>query len=269
MMILISADWHLDEWSAMGHNPLLSIADRLNDLDALILAGDLAEDPLRTWPALLDWIGKRIDPAKVHVIPGNHDYYDHCLDGDEALRAVVEAVGMQFSQKRVITICGIRFLCCTLWTDFRLFGQQEKAMLQARWMADFGRIARDAGGALITPADTAASHVDHLDWLSRAIAAPHAGKTVVVTHHLPSSAVAGPLSPLSPFFASDLEDWILQHGPALWLCGHSHRHQQARIGATLIRDISLGYPDEMPEGAETDLLLRGLIDTTCPDLLVD
>jgi predicted MPP superfamily phosphohydrolase len=240
MQILITADWHLDEWSAVGRNPLLGVADRLNGLDALILAGDLAEDPLRTWPAVLDWIGQRIDPAKVHVIPGNHDYYDHRFDGDDALRAVVEAAGMQL-----------------------------EAMRRALWMADFERIARDAGGALITPADTAAAHADHLDWLTRAIRAPHAGQTVVVTHHLPSASVAGSLSPLSPFFASDLEGWILHHQPALWLCGHAHRHQQARIGTTLIRDISLGYPDEMPEGAEIDLLFRGLIDTTHSDLLVD
>lgn len=269
MQILISADWHLDEWSAVGRNPLSGVVDRLHDLDALILAGDLAEDPLRTWPALLDWIGRRIDPAKVHVIPGNHDYYDHRLDGDDALRAVVEAAGMRFAQKTVIRIGDLRFLCCTLWTDFRLSGPQDEAMQRALWMADFERIARDAGGALITPTDTAAAHADHLDWLTRTISAPHAGKTVVVTHHLPNARVAGSPSPLSPFFASDLEEWTLQHKPALWLCGHAHRHQQARIGATLIRDISLGYPEEMPEGAELDLLFRGLIDTTCPDLLVD
>lgn len=266
MQILISADWHLDEWSAVGRNPLLGVANRLNDLDALILAGDLAEDPLRTWPAFLDWIGQRIDPAKVHVIPGNHDYYDHRLDGDDALRDVIKAAGMHFAQKQALLIGDLRILCCTLWTDFRLFGQQDDAMLRALWMADFERIARNAKGAFITPADTAAAHADHLDWLTRAISAPHADRTVVVTHHLPSAGVAGSLS---PFFASDLEGWILHHQPALWLCGHSHRHQQARISTTLTRDISLGYPDEMPEGAEIDLLFRGLIDTTCPDLLVD
>ena len=146
MQILISADWHLDEWSAMGRNPLLGVADRLNDLDALILAGDLAEDPLRTWPALLDWIGQRIDPAKVHVIPGNHDYYDHRFDGDDALRAVVEAAGMQLAQKQAIRIGGLRILCCTLWTDFRLSGPQDEAMRRALWMADFESIARDAKG---------------------------------------------------------------------------------------------------------------------------
>lgn len=268
MKILVTSDLHLDEWAALGGNPLLGIAERLIDLDALIIAGDLAEDPLRTWPALIDWIGQRIDPAKIYVIPGNHDYYDHRLDGDDALRAVVEAAGMRFAQKQVIMIGELRILCCTLWTDFDLFGQQEDSMSHARWMADFERIARDAAGATIKPADTVAAHVDHLSWLTRAIAEPHMGKTIVVTHHLPSAAVAGAPSRLSPFFASNLDGWILQHQPAIWLCGHSHRHQQARIGTTLIRDISFGYPEEMPNGAEDTLLLRGLIDTTLPDLIV-
>lgn len=176
---------------------------------------------------------------------------------------------MRFAQKTVIRIGDFRFPCCTLWTNFRLSGPQDEAMRRALWMTDFERLARDARSALIMPADTAAAHADHLDWLTCAISAPHAGRTVVVTHNLPSPSVAGSLSPLSPFFASNLKGWMLQHQPALWLCGHSHRHQQARIGTTLIRDISLGFPYEMPEGAEIDLLFRGLLDTTCPDLLVD
>lgn len=268
MKILVTSDLHLDEWTALGHNPLNAITEHLKDLDALIIAGDLADDPLRTWPACLAWIGRQIDPAKVYVFPGNHDYYDHRLDGDDALRATVEAAGMQFAQKRTIMIGDLRFLCCTLWTDFCLFGQQEEAMLNARWMADYERISRDAGGEMINPADTVAAHADHLAWLTSAISEPYAGKTIIVTHHLPSAAVAGTPSLLSPFFASDLDAWIRAHQPALWLCGHSHRHQQARLGPSLIRDISLGYPEEIPDRTESGLLLRGLIDTTLPGLLV-
>ena len=268
MKILITSDWHLDYWRSDARDPLVESGYIFEEADALILAGDLAEDPLRTWPSWLEWIGRRIDPAKVILVPGNHDYWGHRLGGDNELRAIVEAAGMTFAQKRAIVLGSLRFLCCTLWTDFRLLGPQAEGMADARWMEDYARIARDAGGDLIAPADTAAVHRDHLAWLTRAIAAPHDGRTVIVTHHLPSATVAGPVGPLSPVFASDLDDWILRHRPDLWLCGHSHRRFHGRVGPTAIRDVSLGYPWEVRDGRETDLLLRGLIDTDLPELLV-
>lgn len=141
-------------------------------------------------------------------------------------------------------------------------------MSDARWMEDYARIARDTGGEIVMPADTLAAHEDHLAWLTGAIRPPHQGWTVIVSHHLPSGSVAGSISPLSPVFASNLEPWILEHRPDLWLCGHSHRHREAWIGTTLIRDISLGYPEEVAEGRAPELLMRGLVDSRASDLLI-
>ncbi len=112
MKILVTSDWHLDYWTEEPRAPV--IPPHLDGLDALIIAGDLAYDPLLSWPLDLRWLGRHIDPAKVHVLPGNHDYYGHRLDGDDALRALVEAAGMQFAQKKVLMFGEVRFLCCTL-----------------------------------------------------------------------------------------------------------------------------------------------------------
>lgn len=125
-------------------------------------------------------------------------------------------------------------------------------------MPDYGRIRREDGD-LITPDDTAAIYRDHLDRLTQEIEKPWQGQTLVVTHHAPSAAVSGPVSSLSPAFASDLGCWIGAHRPDCWFFGHTHRPLSARIRGAPVVNVSLGYPDEVPEGDEAELLLRGLI----------
>ena len=85
MKILVTADLHLDLWQLAGRDPLAAILPVLGTLDALIVAGDVANDPLRHWPRSLDRIAKLIDPAKVHIVPGNHDYHRWHLGGDTRL----------------------------------------------------------------------------------------------------------------------------------------------------------------------------------------
>lgn len=211
MRILVSSDWHLDYWSEEPR--VLGIVPHLDGLDALILAGDLADNPLQSWPLYLGWLGRHIDPAKVCILPGNHDYYCHHLTGDDELKGVVEAAGMTFAQKRAPEFGNTRFLCCTLWTDFALFGTPERSMAEARWMEDFELIQRDAHGELITLDDIRAQHRDHLSGLTRAIAEPHPGRTVIVTHHQPSPAIGSRPTSVSPFFISNLDNWVLALRP--------------------------------------------------------
>jgi hypothetical protein len=57
--------------------------------------------------------------------------------------------------------------------------------------------------------------------------------------------VAGQINGLSPAFASDLDAWIEQHQPDVWLFGHTHRLLDATIHSVPVINVSLGYPDEM------------------------
>ncbi len=258
MTILITADLHLDHWARAGRDPFAGILPVLRDLDALIIAGDLANDPQRSWSWALSRIARLVSPAQIWVIPGNHDYYGATLD-DTALARIARAAGASLAQKRVLTFGTCRLLCCTLWTDFALTGDPEAAMAHAGMgMLDYVRIRRAEGG-LIRPEDTVAIHRDHLDWLTREMAKPWPGQTVIVTHHAPSAAVSGPISSISPAFASDLDGWIEAHRPDYWFFGHTHRPLSTRIRGTPVVNVSLGYPDEVPEGGEAELLLCGLI----------
>ncbi|WP_244901164.1 metallophosphoesterase [Haematobacter missouriensis] len=82
MNVLITADLHLDLWARAGRDPFVGILPVLRDLDALIIAGDLADDPQRNWLWALSRISRLVSPAQIWVIPGNHDYYGATLDDD-------------------------------------------------------------------------------------------------------------------------------------------------------------------------------------------
>lgn len=162
MTILITADLHLDLWARAGRDPFAGIVPVLRGLDALIIAGDLANDPQRNWPWALSRIARLVSPARIWVIPGNHDCYGATLD-DGVLARIASGAGVNLAQKRVLTFGNCRLLCCTLWTDFALLGDPEAAMAQAVVaMPDYARIRR-LDGDILRPEDTAAIHRDHLD----------------------------------------------------------------------------------------------------------
>lgn len=113
MRILVTADLHFDAWQRAGRDPLPSLGRALEVADALILAGDLANNPQLRWPEALSRISNFIAPERIYVFPGNHDYYHFRIDGDDVLRGLVEDSGMHWAQKRVLAIGGVRFICAT------------------------------------------------------------------------------------------------------------------------------------------------------------
>lgn len=261
-LIAVIADPHFDSWARWAVDPLTATGlDTLisqREPDLLVVAGDLSNDPVRTWPGILSRLGRLIAPEKVVIVPGNHDYYGHRLDGDHVLREMCSRVGARFAQKEEIRLGRTRLLCCTLWSDFALNGDVRGAVETARRvMADYRQIRIGVPGLPfiqqetrpITPWDILALHHDHRAWLEAALREPHpagdAGKTVVITHHGPSPATAvGVVDALTPSFHSNLHSLILETQPNIWFFGHSHRRCQARVGRTDIRNVSLGYPEE-------------------------
>lgn len=148
MPILVVADLHLDLWLQTGRDPFAALPpEPLAALDALIVAGDLSNKPKVRWPHMLRHLGRYIDPAKIHILPGNHDFYDHALDDEARLAAICAESGVNFMQKSEIVIGGTRVLGCTLWTDFALHGEPVLAMLIAqRVMNDYRHIRHAAAG---------------------------------------------------------------------------------------------------------------------------
>jgi 3',5'-cyclic AMP phosphodiesterase CpdA len=255
--IVILGDPHYDQFRKAKMDPFEGDGlETLNwgGIDALIIAGDLADAPQINWLRALDWLGRYVQRGKIFILPGNHDYYAHTLGADEDLRRLTASRGATLVQKQELRYGDVRLPCCTLWTDFALLGDPEAAMLKASYsMLDYDRISRikptrSGNHVPIMPEDTLALHRDHRAWLEAALAAPHfagpAGRTVMITHHGPHPLVAGPLDALSPCFHSDLSALIDRHQPEAWFFGHSHYRLRAQTGATDLRNVAIGYPRE-------------------------
>ncbi|GGW40013.1 hypothetical protein GCM10011452_30530 [Gemmobacter lanyuensis] len=256
--LLILADLHHEE----GLDPFVMFGlDGLDwdSFDAVIIAGDIADDAARNWVPAIDFLSRYIMRERLCILPGNHDYFCMHLQADDDLHRIAAAADVQFLQKSELHHGATRILASTLWTDFALLGPdsvpQSTAVAQP-WMPDYrsifqAREGADGNGSLpefITPEDTVEVHRDHRAWLEQKLAQPHFagpdGETIVITHHGPSMLTAGKLTPQSPAFHSDLSDLIARFNPSRWYFGHSHRRLRAVQGSTVICNVSLGYPED-------------------------
>jgi predicted phosphohydrolase len=270
--LFVLADLHLDEITDGGF--LARLGEAIfrvgQEADVMIVAGDLAEFAVHKWPSALRWLGTHYPSAKTVIITGNHDYYGGNISTlDDQLERICAEAGCNFGQCRRIVLGSTQVLMATLWTDMNLFGANGKeavadSHLHARqMMPDYADYAITVGNPerRLHPNDTIAVHQKQKAWLLLELSRPWAGKTVVVTHHAPSAAAIGEMTPLSPCFASDLTDEIEKYKPDAWLFGHTHTYAELRMaGGTLLCNVSVGYEDEVRSKDIEELLRRGLID---------
>jgi broad specificity phosphatase PhoE len=112
-------------------------------------------------------------------------------------------------------------------------------------MRDFSRIRMDtATGALFTPDDSAALFQRNVKWLNRCLDTPHAGTTVVVTHHAPSRRSIHPrfaASLLNACFVSDAERVAGAGRAQWWIHGHTHDSFDYVLNGTRVICNPRGY----------------------------
>jgi len=215
------------------------------DADVCVIAGDLTQ-PLAGG---VRWIAANILPRMPCVyVPGNHEFYGSSISEGlaEGLAEASRHEGLHLLADGEAVIDGVRFLGCTLWTDFRLFGNQPLAMMAANLqMRDFRYIAtgRDPT-ARLCPEDVCEMHSRSRRFLETALAEPFDGPTVVVTHHAPHPGSVAPRyqhDTLTPAYASDLSGLIEAARPALWIHGHVHGSFDYHAGATRVVCNPRGY----------------------------
>ncbi|MBK8664469.1 MAG: metallophosphoesterase family protein [Burkholderiales bacterium] len=228
------------------------------DADLVVLAGDIARPA-----AAVSW-AQRFGKPVLYVL-GNHEFYGGSLDGTVAeFRRLCAGTAVRLLDDEAIVIDGVRFLGSTLWSDFGLFAteqeRQQAIEMAQQLVRDFSRIRRRADGdALFTPHDAAARFARHAAWLDRQLDAPHAGPTVVITHHAPSCQSIHPRfagSPLNACFVSDADHLLRDRRAALWIHGHTHDSFDYRVHGTRVLCNSRGYAkDGVNENARFDPLL--------------
>ena len=236
-------DWADNAWDPTTHAPAFDIA---------IVAGDV-HSPLTK---AIDWLGDRFAGAPTIYVPGNHDFWwdggdDRYTHDDQIARGrdLAARRGIHLLSDDVLTLGGIRFLGATLWTDLMLntWSIAQGARSAQRGMNDYRRIRRRRSGKhkYVRAADTLALHRTSRSWLDDQLALPHAGPTVVVTHHAPHPmSLPSTGFDLAHAYASDMSRLIHDRQPDLWIHGHLHGRLDYRIGATRILCNARGHVDE-------------------------
>jgi Icc-related predicted phosphoesterase len=226
--------------------------------DVCVIAGDIADPPLESirwaWKNIARWI-------PVVMVAGNHEYYGHeyLAALEQAKAHAHEYPDVHFLENDEVVIDGVRFLGATMWTDFNLYERQKEGIRQAYLhMNDYRTIMyRRYPPERLMPEHTLAIHTESRAWLEGALARPHEGKTVVVTHTCPHFNSIHPKymgDPVNPAFTSDLSGIITRFQPDVWYHGHSHSNADYVVPETKTRVINnpRGYVTERFEGREIE-----------------
>lgn len=271
MKLLVLSDLHLE--FGQFHVPDV-------DFDAVILAGDIAVPASKVpfWACRATNFG---EATPIVFVPGNHEFYGAVMSNTLMdLRRASAGTNFHTLDCSELVVGGVRFLGCTLWTDFALridtaAGPRSDAARSAREarrvLADFRaiRVLEDdeAGSSNgrrrstqrpFAPQDSVDLHRAHRAWLWEKLQEPVAVPTVVVTHHAPHR---GSLAPqyaadwVSGAFVNELPLDFFEV-PSLWVHGHTHTSFDYRVGRCRVisnpRGYMLGSHPQTPENEHFD-----------------
>jgi Icc-related predicted phosphoesterase len=227
-------------------------------VDAVLVAGDTCQGAQEAFAHI-----RRIVPMNLPVVMtmGNHEYYGRCMPDELAIaRAAAPTFGIHLLENDTAVIDGVRFVGCTLWTDYRLFGSANVPAAMrtaAQGLNDHRRIAwSKRPWARFRPAEALLLHSRSRLFLQNALQASHQGPTVVVTHHAPhprSMHLKYEKDLLSAAYVSNLEDLIVAGAPDLWVHGHVHASFDYVVGTTRVLCNPHGY------GGENRAFVPGLV----------
>ena len=212
--------------------------------DVVLLAGDI-----HVGEKGLAWARSRFPSTPVLYVLGNHEYYGQALPKHtERMKKLSQGTNCQVLENDRVVIGDVTFLGCTLWTDFRLFGDPRIAGYEAtQKMTDYRKIRVSPEYRRLRSVDTAGEHHKSRRWLEKELDRCNRSKTVIVTHHAPSTkSFSGDYSGdlLSAAYVSELDDFVSSCGVPLWIHGHLHSPSDYTLGNTRVLCNPRGYPDE-------------------------
>ncbi|MCB5255766.1 MAG: metallophosphoesterase [Candidatus Cloacimonadaceae bacterium] len=242
MKVQIVSDLHLEFPANRGwlsKNPLIPQAD------ILLIAGDMCT--LNHFDRIQSFIeGFDRDFALTISTFGNHEFYGSNIEG--AYPSVNEKISEHHYRlnNAVYIHQDLRIIASLLWS----YVPSYAAVKVENGLNDYRFIFKDGPRGTQTHILTADSNHYHdlsLKFIQDTLSNPFAGKTIVMTHHLPSFQCVPDIfkgSELTTGFASNLDDLILQHPEiALWVHGHAHDFDDRYIGETRMVRNPLGYVD--------------------------
>lgn len=207
--------------------------------DIVIFAGDLGVGLQG-----VEWIKKNIPDKPVIYVAGNHEFYDNEIESTyKKIKTETRGTNIHFLQNEKVELNGVSFLGCTLWTDFDLYKRQGLALRNAALYLNDYRVIKHSIGGQTTPirSDFILDEFNKsLKFLSKNIQEGD----VIITHHAPSAKSINKIyaeRTTNQYYASNLDGFIVDKGPALWIHGHCHTQNNYKIGKTNIVSNPRGY----------------------------
>ena len=235
MIVQYASDLHLEfpeNKEFLKTNPLKPMGD------VLVLAGDIV--PFAVMDKHNDFFSYVSDHFKTtYWIPGNHEYYyfdlaTKCGTLNENIKSNVHLVN-----NLAVEQDSVRFVFSTLWSKI---SQVNRWQIEQR-VSDFHvikfnnfRFSSDQFNRL---------HEESLSFIKQELHHHYTGKTVVVTHHVPTfmnypEKYKGDI--LNEAFAVELYDLVEDAGPDFWIFGHHHYNiPDFMIEKTNLATNQLGY----------------------------
>jgi len=107
------------------------------DADAIILAGDI-----HVKNKGLIWAKEKFLEKPVIYVMGNHEFYGCAYPRQiEKLKDQASGTNVQILENETTKVGDVYILCCTLWTDFDLFGNPRMSGYEASQnMTDYKKI---------------------------------------------------------------------------------------------------------------------------------
>jgi Icc-related predicted phosphoesterase len=220
------------------------------EADVVVAAGDI---DVRS--GAVEWLASFEQP--VIYVAGNHEFWS----GDfqhvyQELRSACDEYGIHFLEKNQVTIEGVTFYGCTLWSDFALLhpAYLELARMQ---MNDFEFISLQ--GRRLEPEDLARYNLESLQWLKEVLEQCAETTQVVVTHHAPSLKSWGfdPDDPMRYVYCNELDELIRDWNVDLWIHGHTHcRSDYSILNTRVVCNARGYYPHRLVDSFEPERLIE-------------
>ena len=254
--IRIASDLHIDPFGLdmPKISEFILPADERDAESILILAGDISSS-VKQLAEFLKEVSKKFE--RVIAIPGNHEAYGHDInDWKASIRQEIKGIkNIRYAEDfpKCEVFDGVRFIFGILWAD----GGKTLAdqAFVANSLNDFF-IIRNGQKRFSVP-DMIQEHKRQKKAIDRFLKEPFEGKSVVITHHLPSyRLISERFMPQPPFFkdmnggfAANFDDILAyDHAPALWIHGHTHDTIDTQLWKTRIICNPAGYRHEKANG---------------------
>ena len=219
-------------------------APKKSDEDVVVLAGDI-----HVGMQGLEWALENFSVPVLYVM-GNHEYYGQTMPTlVERLRSEASGTHVHIMENDEVKIGDTYFMGATMWTDFKLWGIDEKpaTMLRAQaLMNDYKEIRIEADGyRSLRAVDTVRMHNESIDWMEDCLSKRSKDDNVVViSHHAPSIRGVKKQFRNDDFaaaYASDISHIEGLEKVDLWIHGHTHKFCDYRVGNVRVLSNPRGY----------------------------